>query len=115
MRSGDGWQPCRSLQVTTAFPPHLRQVWLHQQRTGRNESGADSAVSYTHLRAHETVLDLVCRLLLEKKNIKKKKKQTDNKTKEIMEESLTTRKTKYFTSQHPGLALIYITETTRQT
>src|SRR5665811_2543244 len=31
------------------------------------------AVSYTHLRAHETVLDLVCRLLLEKK---KKKKQT---------------------------------------
>ena len=23
------------------------------------------AVSYTHLRAHETVLDLVCRLLLE--------------------------------------------------
>ena len=27
----------------------------------------ESAVSYTHLRAHETVLDLVCRLLLEKK------------------------------------------------
>ena len=25
-------------------------------------------VSYTHLRAHETVLELVCRLLLEKKN-----------------------------------------------
>ena len=31
-------------------------------------------VSYTHLRAHETVLDLVCRLLLEKK--KKKHYQT---------------------------------------
>ena len=28
-------------------------------------------VSYTHLRAHETVLDLVCRLLLEKKKPKK--------------------------------------------
>ena len=28
----------------------------------------NSPVSYTHLRAHETVLDLVCRLLLEKKN-----------------------------------------------
>jgi len=28
------------------------------------------AVSYTHLRAHETVLDLVCRLLLEKKKPK---------------------------------------------
>ena len=27
----------------------------------------ESPVSYTHLRAHETVLDLVCRLLLEKK------------------------------------------------
>ena len=27
----------------------------------------DVPVSYTHLRAHETVLDLVCRLLLEKK------------------------------------------------
>ena len=27
----------------------------------------DAPVSYTHLRAHETVLDLVCRLLLEKK------------------------------------------------
>eukprot|EP00657_Telonema_sp_P-1_P002106 TRINITY_DN1502_c0_g1_i1.p1 TRINITY_DN1502_c0_g1~~TRINITY_DN1502_c0_g1_i1.p1 ORF type:complete len:206 (+),score=69.58 TRINITY_DN1502_c0_g1_i1:165-782(+) len=28
-------------------------------------------VSYTHLRAHETVLDLVCRLLLEKKKTKR--------------------------------------------
>ena len=32
------------------------------------EAGVKAApVSYTHLRAHETVLDLVCRLLLEKK------------------------------------------------
>ena len=30
--------------------------------------GVPLPVSYTHLRAHETVLDLVCRLLLEKKN-----------------------------------------------
>ena len=30
-------------------------------------------VSYTHLRAHETVLDLVCRLLLEKKQNNKHK------------------------------------------
>ena len=35
------------------------------------------AVSYTHLRAHETVLDLVCRLLLEKK---KKKTTTHTRT-----------------------------------
>ena len=27
----------------------------------------ETPVSYTHLRAHETVLDIVCRLLLEKK------------------------------------------------
>ena len=31
-------------------------------------TGGGMTVSYTHLRAHETVLDLVCRLLLEKKN-----------------------------------------------
>ena len=30
----------------------------------------EDSVSYTHLRAHETVLDIVCRLLLEKKNYK---------------------------------------------
>ena len=29
-------------------------------------------VSYTHLRAHETVLDIVCRLLLEKNKTTKK-------------------------------------------
>ncbi|WDT36793.1 hypothetical protein PVA38_11165 [Streptococcus pneumoniae D39] len=35
----------------------------------RHESASSIIpVSYTHLRAHETVLDLVCRLLLEKKN-----------------------------------------------
>src|SRR5665213_3753266 len=32
------------------------------------------SVSYTHLRAHETGRNLVCRLLLEKKKKKKKKK-----------------------------------------
>ena len=35
------------------------------------EISGHTAVSYTHLRAHETVLDLVCRLLLEKKKIKR--------------------------------------------
>ena len=34
-------------------------------------------VSYTHLRAHETVLDLVCRLLLEKKKTTINNAQTD--------------------------------------
>ena len=39
----------------------------HWSRPRRNRPSS-GAVSYTHLRAHETVLDLVCRLLLEKKN-----------------------------------------------
>ena len=34
---------------------------------GSDPIDARTPVSYTHLRAHETVLDLVCRLLLEKK------------------------------------------------
>ena len=38
------------------------------------------AVSYTHLRAHETVLDLVCRLLLEKQKKKKNIKQKQHTT-----------------------------------
>ena len=48
-----------------------------------NEQKSDVPVSYTHLRAHETVLDLVCRLLLEKKNkkIQKKKKKAKKKKK----------------------------------
>src|SRR5665811_675688 len=33
----------------------------------RGALSALRSVSYTHLRAHETVLDIVCRLLLEKK------------------------------------------------
>src|SRR5450756_2778289 len=36
------------------------------------------SVSYTHLRAHETRHDLVCRLLLEKKKRKIKQEPTDN-------------------------------------
>ena len=43
------------------------------QAAGKAELRGQKPVSYTHLRAHETVLDLVCRLLLEKKTIKKSK------------------------------------------
>ena len=38
------------------------------------------AVSYTHLRAHETVLDLVCRLLLDKNKTQKKKQKKEEET-----------------------------------
>src|SRR5450756_2359537 len=41
------------------------------QVEGRSCLDAGASVSYTHLRAHETRHDLVCRLLLEKKKKKK--------------------------------------------
>ena len=40
-----------------------------------------AAVPYTHPRAHETVLDPVCPLLLEKKKKKQQQQQTTTKTK----------------------------------
>src|SRR5450756_192115 len=85
-RRGRGWSPvttvgdCGSRQ--TAVQTGQRQV--HQQatwsETGRSAprtpmdqrlSRGCTAVSYTHLRAHETRHDLVCRLLLEKKKKKR--------------------------------------------
>ena len=53
--------------------PDERQAITHKFRVGEQEGYITvglfedgTPVSYTHLRAHETVLDLVCRLLLEK-------------------------------------------------
>ena len=50
-------------------------------------------VSYTHLRAHETVLDLVCRLLLEKKKKKKFKIERRNEAQRIGRTDTNTRDT----------------------
>ena len=47
-------QACQFSMPFSALPPSIVK-------------GSYEPVSYTHLRAHETVLDLVCRLLLEKK------------------------------------------------
>ena len=54
-----------------------------QGRASRFSMTCPLAVSYTHLRAHETDSYLVCRLLLEKKNrlLLEKKKNTDKKKK----------------------------------
>ena len=46
----------------------LENALRHSAQDAEAED-AVNAVSYTHLRAHETVLDLVCRLLHEKKKI----------------------------------------------
>ena len=47
----------------------LLAIWLFVMvlPTVLSVEAPHTPVSYTHLRAHETVLDLVCRLLLEKK------------------------------------------------
>ena len=45
-----------------------------QKKQEEIEATTLEAVSYTHLRAHETGRNLVCRLLLEKKKKKKKNK-----------------------------------------
>mgnify|MGYP003381642051 CR=1 FL=1 len=50
------------LRATGGFIAAIGKITLDQ--------GKLVAVSYTHLRAHETVLDIVCRLLLEKKTYK---------------------------------------------
>ena len=47
-----------------AFGGALALAWCTERARGTIDI---DPVSYTHLRAHETVLDLVCRLLLEKK------------------------------------------------
>ena len=47
---------------------HLGDVWQQMQVDRNYQPTVAQSVSYTHLRAHETVLDLVCRLLLEKNN-----------------------------------------------
>ena len=56
------------LECYGAFAGDLAMHWL--ARGGVYLAGG-IAVSYTHLRAHETVLDLVCPLLLVKKKTNK--------------------------------------------
>ena len=69
------WQrsgACRDLGPESFFHPEGERGPARRNRASAAKSVCDACpvlrpVSYTHLRAHETVLDLVCRLLLEKK------------------------------------------------
>ena len=57
--------------ITTVAPAHMEAF---ESLEGIAREKADIPVSYTHLRAHETKANLVCRLLLEKKKQKNKKR-----------------------------------------
>src|SRR5450756_630621 len=60
-----GQAAVRGAAAATAASDHQRQP---EERDDARRGGAIiRPVSYTHLRAHETRHDLVCRLLLEKK------------------------------------------------
>src|SRR5660397_279825 len=64
--------PARGTSGSCLWPPGGPPEVQEQPRTPRFR-WPQQAVSYTHLRAHETKANLVCRLLLEKKKKKKKK------------------------------------------
>ncbi|WP_460379569.1 hypothetical protein, partial [Staphylococcus aureus] len=58
-------RPPRSTRVRSSA---ASDVYKRQEQVMRiiGMDGKPNTVSYTHLRAHETCADLVCRLLLEK-------------------------------------------------
>eukprot|EP00658_Telonema_sp_P-2_P024630 TRINITY_DN19903_c0_g1_i1.p1 TRINITY_DN19903_c0_g1~~TRINITY_DN19903_c0_g1_i1.p1 ORF type:complete len:124 (-),score=17.76 TRINITY_DN19903_c0_g1_i1:12-383(-) len=72
---------CLVVAVEVQRHHHVQNVPVGDTLLGAVHSGT-IAVSYTHLRAHETPEHLVCRLLLEKK---KKSKENNKNTKEISE------------------------------
>src|SRR5678810_744903 len=78
---GDTYWPLQAYRELDHALLHLRV----------NESEIGLAVSYTHLRAHETGRNLVCRLLLEKKKKKKKKKKEIKKKKKKKKKTKKTR------------------------
>src|SRR5665811_65467 len=60
--------PVETIELVRAVADHYAGTFSDVVRLAvppRHAATEKAAVSYTHLRAHETVLDLVCRLLLE--------------------------------------------------
>ena len=74
-KKGEGFELFTSrMHVTYAGGPFTKNSLNLNAVGGQNAFGAVS-VSYTHLRAHETGRNLVCRLLLEKKKTEKKQEK----------------------------------------
>ena len=57
----------RDLQFVFFEQLGIEKLFKSEKHSAFSKEDVIMTVSYTHLRAHETVLDLVCRLLLEKK------------------------------------------------
>ena len=71
----------RLLEIAETVPEEIKNIKIDRDNNPLNDETIydyknypqelyAKPVSYTHLRTHETVLDLVCRLLLEKKKYK---------------------------------------------
>ena len=65
----------QKLNISDEERPVAIQIYGKDTETMVEAARIVEAVSYTHLRAHETGRNLVCRLLLEKKKNSKKKKK----------------------------------------
>ena len=67
---GEEKEEKKSSSLLKPIPSTLRRISISKKSSSKEdgkEGEEEEAVSYTHLRAHETREDLVCRLLLEKK------------------------------------------------
>src|SRR5450756_2845842 len=73
--TGDLWRSTKASTFHKVLPSDLCRTHLNET-SQKKPFLMVRPVSYTHLRAHETRHDIVCRLLLEKK-----KKKIKNKTK----------------------------------
>eukprot|EP00657_Telonema_sp_P-1_P005556 TRINITY_DN23000_c0_g1_i1.p1 TRINITY_DN23000_c0_g1~~TRINITY_DN23000_c0_g1_i1.p1 ORF type:complete len:114 (-),score=52.97 TRINITY_DN23000_c0_g1_i1:27-368(-) len=71
-RASDELQAVAQLEQDsiTASQPDVKAMLGTLHTVAKSIMEVFDTVSYTHLRAHETVLDIVCRLLLEKKKKK---------------------------------------------
>ena len=66
MMSGQGQKVDALIAGAASFANNAKEQLFYEFVQNAYDASADS-VSYTHLRAHETGRNLVCRLLLEKK------------------------------------------------